>query len=241
MAQGRREGEVAPPPPPPPSGAAAPTVTRDRPRPAPPELRPPPERSIAIEGLFGYAARLNQPNDGSTFLGRNGTGFQLGGHWGPSRLLSIGLVYSRSQAGSESLPGSTDHDASRNINAILAELRVFPLRGRQGRLFAGLQAGLGWESADFTSSGLPLSYRNLAPINQTCSTRGNLGPAGGVNLGGEMELGHNLAFVAKASASVALLGTKSLGDAGEGCGDGGGHMTTFDGRIGLQYRFGLGG
>jgi hypothetical protein len=203
-------------------------------------VRPPPERSLGIEALFGYAGRLDGASDDARYSSRNGVGYQFGAHWGPSRLLSLGLVYSRSQAGSESKFSTSEQDVARVVNAALVELRFYPLRGAPGRVFVGAQAGLGWESADFTTSGLPLAYRDIVPINRTCSARGNLGPAGGLNVGADLELGHNVSFLMKASASLYLLRTNDFGSQEDGCGQGGGHMATFDGRIGLQYRFDLG-
>lgn len=255
----------APPAPPPaaPPPAAAPTTTAPAAPPAatapaaPPAAAPTPpaeptkteaapvEHAIGPEVALGSSLRLGGSSTGNEVTERFGLSYHAGVYWGMSRLWSVGLQYSRSSAGTEQVSeaaGANGVSTRRAIEAFLADLRIHPIRGKAGRVFVGIHGGLSHEKVEQTGSQLVTSSVQPRFVSFRCNASGSSSLALGASLGGELELGGGFAMLTRFSFTANRLSDGVLEDGdGFGCAAGAGSTPVIDGRVGVAYRFDLGG
>lgn len=179
-----------------------------------------------------------------------GLGYHVGLQYGPTRMWSVGLQYSMTNAGVEKSPAGTEglneSEIDRNLHSFLLELRMHPLPPENKqvvRFFVSLLAGLSFEhvTGKFTgASGLD-GAGGLNLITSTYSGNGSLGAALGAGLGVDVELGGGMGVIVRTSLMSHGVNDKTISDDPLGRLHGGGTTTVFDARGGLQYRFDLGG
>ena len=225
----------------PPAAAPAPTPPAEEKKPEP----PPVEHAIGPEVALGSSLRLGGSSTGNEVTERFGLSYAAGVYWGMSRLWSVGLQYSRSSAGTEQVSeaaGSNGVSTRRAIQAFLANLRIHPIRGKAGRVFVGIHGGLSHEKVEQSGSLLVTSGVQPRFVSFKCNASGSSSLAIGASLGGELELGGGFAMLTRFSFTANRLSDSVLEDGdGFGCAAGAGSTPVIDGRVGVAYRFDLGG
>jgi opacity protein-like surface antigen len=245
-----------PPPPPPPTPSTPPTdtapppaATAPTPTPTPPpgpsggmtDLKPvdhrPPEQTIGLEFGAGLASRLSNSPTGLPFESRHSLGYHVGFFGGISRLVSVGVHFNHLNAGTEAEEKTVrSMRIQRDINAFMAELRLFPFRKDRIRLFVGLMAGLGWERVDVSGTTPSTNQAATAlPIPFRCDGSGNVGLGLGLGAGVSLDLGKNMQFMTRVSGTNYFVGDSPAGN----CVSGGGTTTILGVTSGLQFRFDL--
>ena len=211
---------------------------------APPEPASdkPPEMTFGFELDGGIASRLEGASEGFRNGGPGDISFGGGLWFAPDRMLSIGLSYQRVGLGTEETPAFQISSLSvhRRTDTGWLSGRVYPIRGDKAGLYLAAMFGLSWQSLD--ANGTKLADGNLfvSPSTQfQCSGSDAARLALGAGVGVDVDVEPNLAFVAQADLQAHQLSSDPA-DLG-GCAQGAGTATTFGARIGLMYRFDVGG
>lgn len=199
-----------------------------------------PEHTAGIEVAVGDAYRLNDSVTGLPFDARHALGLHLGGFWAPSRSLSLGMTYNRLGLGSEYITereASSTGTTTRRLDALMLDLRLFPLRGKSARLFVGLLGSFGVESVE--RQGTIVDRANVAPTISTfrCKASGGAGFGLGASLGADVDLGDYAAFIVRGSVMSHRLPSEALFDKRDFCAWGGGSTDIVEAQVGFQLRF----
>jgi hypothetical protein len=199
-------------------------------------------QTLNIEGLIGGATRLSDSATGGHFTERGGLSYQLGLSWSPTARLSVGAAYFHTGAGVEegqNASGLNSNQTTRWVDAAMLELRVFPFRGETVRLFLGILGGVGFEGVDQRGSTVSQAFAQPQIDTFGCSAHGGAGLGLGGSLGMDVDMGGGASLLVRAAALAFALPSKALTDGNTPCTTGGGTTSSFQGQIGLQYRFDL--
>ena len=214
--------------------------------PIPPETPPVPKPTpeyLGVEAGLGGSARLGEPSDGGRPSSAGGLAYHAGIHYGWSRRSSLGLSFDSASLGTSDRQGSSVQLASdtRRLNVLALEARVHAVRWDHGRLFLGLLAGLGWETAHQIAAVDGATGTASAVRATRCSGRSDPSMALGVTGGVDLELGRDVALVGRGQLVAARLPDEPV-EASENCIiPSGGSANMFSATLGLQLRFDFSG
>lgn len=200
--------------------------------------------TLGLEFGLGGAVRVNDSATGVPVTQRLGVGLHGGVFFGLDRLVALGVTYNQAQAGVESLSiseGNFSTRTQRALQAVLLELRFFPLRGEKARLFLGMKGGIAWEQANSVGSETYASGSSPIIVTYGCRSSGKVGFSGlGVDAGVDVELGGSTSLLLRGSAMNYRLPSTPLLDGNDYCTQGAGSTTMVQAEVGLSYRFDLG-
>ena len=234
----------APPPPAPPVTASSAPAAQKAPAPAssaPAGPEKPAEHGVSPEVTIGSAFRLGSPASGATVTERQGIAYRLGMFWGMSRAWAVGLQYDRSGAGTDAIryPGTVNGEKTeRGIHSVLAELRAYPLRTNDARLYLGLLFGF---SHEYASHSAIYNSNPIQPEFQTvrCGGAGSPSLAIGAGLGGDYELGGGFAVTGRLSFLGHRLTDGAIDSDGSPCLRGAGTTSIVSAQAGFRYTIDL--
>lgn len=226
------------PPPAPPASTSAPAKA---PPAAPPGPEKPAEHTFSPEATIGAAFRLGSPASGATVTERQGVAYRLGLFWGMSRSWAAGIQYDRAGAGADTIRYAdtvTSDKTERGIHSVLAELRAYPLRWNDGRVYLGLLFGF---SHEYASHSATYNANPIQPEFRTarCSGAGSSSLAIGAGLGGDYELGGGFAFTGRVSFLGHRLTDGAIESEGSPCLRGAGTTSVVAAQAGFRYAIDL--
>jgi hypothetical protein len=159
---------------------------------------------------------------------------------GLARWVAIGASYDHATLGHE-LTTTADQqgsiDINRGVHALWGRLRIYPARNEVIGVYVSLAPGLAWQTAN-ASIALPAGPLAARPNSTSCSATDSASFAMSAGLGVEVAAGGGFVLTGETSFDDYRFGAGSFGDCGA---PGAGTTGTFGARIGLGYRFDLGG
>jgi hypothetical protein len=189
--------------------------------------------------MGGLGGRANSTSSGYSDEQRGGLLFGGGLFFSPNRKFSFGLSYQRQVGAQEQFePGQSLNSGkiSRTYQAVLANLRAYPIRTDSVGLWGGLMLGAMFQTATATGTTTPAGV-SVSPSSYSIDAGPSAGMALGLGVGLDYDVSNSLGFLASVNLVNAWLKSDSLTSSSEQPVPGAGSATMLDVRVAIQYRF----
>lgn len=190
--------------------------------------------------MAGAGGRLGHTTSGYSDDARGGLLYGGGLFFSPSRMVALGLSYTRQVGAWEQYQGEASFASakvSRTYQSVLANVRAYPYRSDTFGLWGGLMLGATFQTARATGTDAATNGPLISPQSYAIDAGPKGGMALGLGVGFDYDVTNEIGFLTSISLMNHWLTADSMTAAPERPVPGTGTATIMDIRMAFQYRF----